>query len=104
MKTNKPGFSESFAVSGFIAWVSLCFVQVAVSAPADSPGRPYKIVNTSQTMGSGGIDYVYADSEGRRLYIPRGSEVLVFDLDTLKAAGSITNARARGAAADPKSH
>jgi len=54
-------------------------------------------------MGSGGIDYVYADSDGRRLYIPRGSEVLVFDLDTLKAAGSITNARARGAAVDPMS-
>jgi DNA-binding beta-propeller fold protein YncE len=55
-------------------------------------------------MGSGGIDYVSADSDGRRLYVPRGSEVLVFDLDTLKSAGSITNARARGAAVDPKSH
>jgi DNA-binding beta-propeller fold protein YncE len=29
---------------------------------------------------------------------------LVFDLDTLKAAGAITNARARGVAVDPKSH
>jgi DNA-binding beta-propeller fold protein YncE len=36
--------------------------------------------------------------------VPRGGEVLVFDLDTLKAAGSIPNARARGAAVDPRSH
>ncbi|HEX7470618.1 MAG TPA: hypothetical protein VF437_07800 [Verrucomicrobiae bacterium] len=66
--------------------------------------KPYKIVNTAQTMGAGGIDYVYADNDGRKLYIPRGGEVLVFDMDSLKSVGSITNARARGAAVDPKSH
>jgi DNA-binding beta-propeller fold protein YncE len=46
---------------------------------------------------------VYADNDNRRLYIPRGSEVLVFDLDSLKSAGTIANARARGVAVDPKS-
>jgi DNA-binding beta-propeller fold protein YncE len=55
-------------------------------------------------MGSGGIDYVYADNDGRRLYVPRGDQVLVFDLDTLKPTGAIPNARARGAAVDPKAH
>ena len=64
----------------------------------------YKIVNTAQTMGTGGIDYVTADSDARRLYVPRGDQVLVFDLDTLKSVGSITNARARGVAVDPTSH
>jgi DNA-binding beta-propeller fold protein YncE len=64
---------------------------------------PYKILKTTQTMGTGGIDYVYADNDNRRLYVPRGGEVLVFDLDTLKSAGAITNARARGVAVDPKS-
>ena len=63
----------------------------------------YKIVNSTKTMGTGGIDYVYADNADRQLYIPRGNQVLVFDLDTLKATGSITNARARGVAVDPKS-
>lgn len=66
--------------------------------------EPYKIVNTAQTMGTGGIDYVYADSDGRRLYVPRGDQVLVFDLDTLKSVGAIPNARARGVAVDPESH
>src|SRR5436190_20470030 len=66
--------------------------------------QPYKIINTVKVMGSGSLDYVYADNDGRRLYVPRGSQVLVFDLDTLQSAGAITNARARGVAVDPVSH
>jgi DNA-binding beta-propeller fold protein YncE len=54
-------------------------------------------------MGAGGIDYVYADNDNRRLYVPRGNQILTFDLDTLKPNGSITNARAHGVAVDPKS-
>ncbi|MGA2030313.1 MAG: hypothetical protein ABSG87_09610 [Verrucomicrobiota bacterium] len=69
-----------------------------------SDAKPYKIVNTTRIMGAGGTDYVYADNDGRRLYIPRGNQVLVFDLDTLKSVGSITNARAHGVAVDPKSN
>jgi DNA-binding beta-propeller fold protein YncE len=65
---------------------------------------PYKIVNSSQTMGTGRIDYVYADSEGRRAYVPRGDQILAFDLDTLKLAGSIPNTGGHGVAVDPKTH
>jgi DNA-binding beta-propeller fold protein YncE len=74
------------------------FVQTVPAA------QPYKIVKSTQTMGTGGIDYVYADNDGDRLYVPRGSEVLVFELETLKSAGAIPNARARGVAVDPQSH
>src|SRR6266567_1862778 len=84
------------AVIGLVA-----FRGFAQNSPA---AEPYKIVNTAQIMGAGAIDYVYADNDGRRLYVPRGAQVLVFDLDTLKSVGAITNARARGAAVDPKSH
>ncbi len=56
---------------------------------ASAGDAPYKIVQTSQLMGTGRIDYVYADSGNRHLYVPRGASVLVFDLDTLKPAGSI---------------
>jgi DNA-binding beta-propeller fold protein YncE len=69
-----------------------------------SAADPYKIVNTSQTMGAGGIDYVYADNDGRRLYVPRGGQILVFDLDTLKSVGAISNSGGHGVAVDPKSH
>src|SRR5438105_9017093 len=98
MKTIKSVLWVTIAASG----LSLLVHTTALSAA--SSDKPYKILNTTQTMGTGGIDYVYADSDGRKLYVPRGNEVLVFDLDTLKAAGSITNARARGVAVDPKSH
>ena len=84
-----------------IAAAVLFFIQAVETASA---AAPYKIVNTAQVLGSGAIDYVYADNDGRRLYVPRGNQVLVFDLDTLKSAGAITNARARGVAVDPKSH
>ncbi len=69
-----------------------------------SAAEPYKIVNSSKTMGTGRIDYVYADNDGRRLYVPRGKQILVFDLDTLKSVGAITNSGGHGVAVDPKSH
>ena len=83
---------------GLIASASGSFVQAGEAA------TPYKILNSAQIAGTGGIDYVFADSDGRRIYVPRGNQVLVFDLDTLKSVGSITNARARGVAVDPKSN
>lgn len=57
--------------------------------------------------GEGGYDYVFADVDARRLYIPRGGpsgQLTVFDLDTLAPVGAIPNVRAGGAAVDPKSH
>jgi DNA-binding beta-propeller fold protein YncE len=69
---------------------------------------PYKVVKTAKVGGAGGFDYVYADSAGRRLYIPRtgspGARITVFNLDTLEPAGEIPETSARGAAVDPKSN
>ena len=84
-----------------VAVVGARFMVAAENASAD---HPYRIVNTTQTLGEGGIDYVFADSDGRRLYVPRGEQVLVFNLDSLKPAGVIGKTRARGVAVDPKSH
>jgi len=74
------------------------------SVSAQTTAKPYNIVKSTQIMGTGGIDYVTADSDARRLYVPRGNETLVFDLDTLKPAGSIASGRAHGVAVDSKSH
>src|SRR5487761_1951147 len=68
---------------------------------------PYKVVKTVKTGGAGGFDYVYADSAGRRLYIPRPgnpARITVFTLDTLESTGEIPDTNARGAAVDPKSN
>src|SRR5260370_898637 len=87
------------AVPKMLIGVAICLLLQTAWAAA-----PYKVLKTSQLLGTGGIDYVYADNDGGRLYVPRGSQVMVFDLETLKPAGAITNARARGVAVDPKSH
>ena len=64
----------------------------------------YKVLDTTQLMGNGGIDYVYADNDGRRVYVPRGGSTFVFDLDSHKYIGAITNISGRGVAIDTKSH
>ena len=65
---------------------------------------PYKVLDTTQLMGSGGIDYVCADNDGRRVYVPRGGNTLVFDLDSHKYLGTVTNVGGHGVAIDSKSH
>jgi YVTN family beta-propeller protein len=73
---------------------------------------PYKVIKTAKVGGLGGFDYIYADSAGRRLYIPRRAvqgdpptpaRVTVFNLDTLAPVGEIANTRANGAAVDARS-
>lgn len=76
----------------------------ARQTPADGP---YHVLKTAKVGGEGGFDYVYADADGRKLYIARSGpapRVAVYDLDTFAPAGEIPNTNARGAAVDAKSH
>lgn len=76
-------------------------------AQEGSDGGPYKVLKTAKVGGDGGFDYVYADSEGRRLYVPRSGaapRISVFDLDTLQPVGEIPNFSAHGVAVDPRTH
>src|ERR1039457_6811044 len=83
----------------------IAFAGFAQQAPA---GGPYKGGKTVKVGGAGCFDYVYADADARRLYIPppgaTGARITVFDLDSLASVGEIPNANARGVAVDPKSH
>jgi DNA-binding beta-propeller fold protein YncE len=83
---------------------SLVLTSLATLAVAQGP---YKILKTAKVGGDGGFDYVYADSDGRRLYVPRtgpNPRIAVYNLDTIESAGEIPKANARGAAVDPKTH
>ena len=72
---------------------------------------PYKILKRARVGGEGGWDYIYADSSGRRLYIPRrgapGSGVetrlSIYNLDTLELVEEIAGVGGQGTAVDPKS-
>jgi hypothetical protein len=76
-------------------------------AQHDPTAGPYKVLKTAKVGGEGGFDYISADVEGRRLYVPRNGpmgQLMVFNLDTLEPAGSIAGVKSGGAAVDPKSH
>jgi YVTN family beta-propeller protein len=74
--------------------------------PAGSDG-PYHVLKSAKVGGEGGFDYVYADSDGRKVYIARSGpapRVSIYNLDTLEPIGEIPNTSAHGAAVDIESH
>jgi len=101
-----------------IVAIGMALLAAIVGAPQDGP---YKVLKMAKVGGEGGWDYIYADSAGRRLYIPRrGSPAVeatdtrpaadaiptrlsVYNLDTLELAGEIAGVGGNGAAVDPKS-
>lgn len=86
-------------LSGLLAGIGL----LAGNAFAQSD-TPYKVLDTTKLMGSGGTDYVFADNDGRRIYVPRGGNTFVFDLDSHKYIGAITNINGHGVAVDTATH
>jgi hypothetical protein len=90
-----------------LAAATLILSTVAIARQTSSNG-PYKVLKTNKVGGVGGFDYLSADSEGRRLYTPRAGNgaagLMVFNLDTLEAAGTIASINSGGAVVDPKSH
>jgi DNA-binding beta-propeller fold protein YncE len=100
----KPSFA--FILTGIAIFAACSRAQTA------APDQPYKIVTTAKVGGEGRFDYVFADSVGRKLYVPRAggrgadakSRVTVFDLDTLAPLGEIAGTDGvHGVAVDPKS-
>lgn len=77
---------------------------LAQQRPTDGP---YKVLRTAKVGGEGGFDYVYADTDERRLYVPRSgpsNRISIYDLGTLQPVGEIPDVGAHGVAVDPKSH
>jgi DNA-binding beta-propeller fold protein YncE len=94
----------------FLKIVAGMTILLPVMALADGTAttQPYSVVKTDKIGGTGSWDYVYADSAGRRLFIPRGGRgagrVDVYDLDSLAQVGSIPNTPGvHGVAIDPQS-
>src|SRR5713101_7206404 len=64
--------------------VAIIFSAVAFSrAATPSPGASgYHVIKTVPVGGEGGWDYVYVDSDGRRVYVSRGTHTMVLDAVT----------------------
>jgi DNA-binding beta-propeller fold protein YncE len=87
-----PQFPHKEEVMGSNSkWVvSLISVSLAAMALA-AAGPGYHVVTTYKVGGDGGWDYLNADSDARRLYISRGTHVIVLDADSGKNVGDIAD-------------
>ena len=66
----------------------------AISSPgvfAPPSGSGYHVIQTYKVGGDGGWDYLTVDSEARRIYISRGTHVMVLDADSGKNVGDIAD-------------
>ncbi len=102
------------------AVIAIAALSLAPMGVAQESG-PYKVLKKAKTGGEGGWDYIYADTAGRRLFIPRGAvreeaatattpaiaaapaRLTIFNLDTLAPLGQIDGVGGNGTAVDPKS-
>lgn len=91
----------------FFAAVIGSAVLVCFSVAQSPSTGPNKVVQTAKVGGEGGFDYIFADVDGRKLYIPRSGQqnarITVFNLDTLAPEGEIAGSGGHGVATDTKS-
>lgn len=65
-----------------------CLINFPYSWAGDSG---YHVINNLELGGEGGWDYLTVDTAARRLYISRGTHVMVVDIDTGKLVGDIAD-------------
>jgi DNA-binding beta-propeller fold protein YncE len=76
----------------------------AASAPSRA-GSQYHVIRKIPLGGEGGWDYLTSDSDARRLYVSRGTRVVVLDLDSGETLGEIPNTQGvHGVAVVPELH
>src|ERR1019366_6182060 len=104
-----------------ISAVAVALFVPALQAQQPATDGPYKVLQRAKVGGEGGTDYIYADVEGRRLYLTRNpvravpatetapardsipGRITVFDLETLAPLGEVPGTAGTGAAGDSKS-
>jgi DNA-binding beta-propeller fold protein YncE len=64
-------------------------ISLAALALFAAPQIDYKVINKVTLGGEGGWDYLMVDAAARRIYISRGTHVMVVDADSLKQVGDI---------------
>src|SRR5215471_11357842 len=68
----------------------ICALSVSLGAAAWAAAGPgYHVATVHKVGGEGGWDYLNADAAARRLYISRGTHVIVLDLDSGSNVGDI---------------
>jgi hypothetical protein len=79
-----------FSIFGLLAvaaiFSAVVFSHAATPAPA---GSGYHVIKTVPIGGEGGWDYIYVDSDARRIYVSRGTHTMVLDADSYAVVGDI---------------
>ena len=78
--------SETVLLLAFLLGLSIAGSSLVQGAPAPSD---YKVLKTVKLGGDGGWDCLTVDSQARRLYISRGTHVMVVNADTGEVVGDI---------------
>src|SRR5437588_3787511 len=71
--------------------LSACSLFVLAGAALTVGPSGYHTTKTAKVGGDGGWDYLTVDSKTRRVYISRGTHVMVLDADTAAVVGDIPN-------------
>lgn len=69
--------------------MACCIVSFAMLASALAAEGGYHLIKKIAIAGDAGWDYIAADSQGRRLYVSHGTELIVLDLDSSTVVGKI---------------
>jgi DNA-binding beta-propeller fold protein YncE len=81
---------RSFPMRRSFAWACALLLTFAGTARAQTPAPPgYHVVRTAAVGGEGGWDYLTVDTAGRRLFVTRGTHVMVLDQDSLRVVGDL---------------
>src|SRR5437868_14220726 len=82
--------------------IALTLVFTSSLMAADAAGA-LKVIKTLPLGGEGRWDYLCADAQGERLYVPRSTHVQVVDLESGKLVGDIPNTQGvHGVALSPE--
>ena len=82
-----------------ILWLAL----LSLFGSTFAASAPYHVIKRIPISGDSDWDYISADSEARRLYVPNGTQVVVLDLDSGAVVGKISGLEdAHGVAVAPE--
>jgi DNA-binding beta-propeller fold protein YncE len=87
MRMKSKGLVSIIIISISIVSISVSLAAVALAAA----GSGYHVVTTYKVGGDGGWDYLITDADARRIYISRGTHVMVLDADSGKIVGDIAD-------------
>src|SRR5258708_27268437 len=82
-------FALDIPLASLAVTIIFCVVAFSQAAGPTPAASGYHVIKTIPVGGEGGWDYIYVDSDARRVYVSRGTHVIVLDADTYAGVGDI---------------